>query len=154
MHRMEKKINLKLLQLGADREGFYFPDGHSIYSLPPHTLFSSAINLFPSSYLLNSLTIYLFTLTLLPPLLKSLSLLTAHLRFMLVYYICFNLYFLYILIAALTLQIQYLRLINYYCTYNSIAFIVLFCAFSDVYQSSQTRYSIRNQLVFSYFGSS
>ena len=81
---------------------------HSIYSLLPFTLFSLAINFFPPSHLLNSLAIHLVTLTLLPLLPKSVSLLTARFNFACIYYTCFNLHPSRILIAAFTLHREWL----------------------------------------------
>ena len=77
---------------------------YSIYSLSPCILFSLAINFFSLLCLFNSFIIYLFTFTLLPLLLKFLSLSTAHLSSAPIYYICFNLCLLSILNAAFTLQ--------------------------------------------------
>ena len=77
---------------------------HSIYSLPPCTLFSPAINFFSPSHLLNSLAIHFITVALPSLLLKFLSLSTARLSSALIYYIRFNLHPLQILIAAFTSQ--------------------------------------------------
>jgi len=81
---------------------------HSIYSLPPYTLFSPAINSFPPLRLLNLLAIHSITLALLPLLPKSLSLLTAHLSSTLIYYNHFNSHLLRLSITTLTSQIGWI----------------------------------------------
>ena len=77
-----------------------------LYSLPPRTLFSPAINFFPPSRLLNSLAIHSITLALPPLLPKSLSPSTARLSSAPICYIHFNPHPLRLSIATLTLQIS------------------------------------------------
>jgi len=102
---------------------------HNIYSLPPCTLFSPAINFFPPLRLLNSLAVH-FVTPVLPPLLpKFLSPLTAHLSSASICCIHFNPHPLRLSIATLT-------------------------SHRDIRWSSQIGESTRDRPAFSRFGSS